>query len=108
MMIEIECVVDSKSLLGEGTYWDAKANVLWWIDIWGPTIHRTDPTTGKEVFVIRVGNGPTGIAFGDGAAWVANSLDGNVSRIDPETNSQAAVIPVGGLVLWYARRSDLS
>jgi sugar lactone lactonase YvrE len=48
MMIEIECVVDSKSLLGEGTYWDAKANVLWWIDIWGPTIHRTDPTTGKD------------------------------------------------------------
>ena len=56
---------------------------------------RIDPTTGKQVFAIQVGNGPTGIAFGDGAAWVTNSLDGTVSRIDPETNSQAAVIPVG-------------
>ena len=47
-MIEIECVVDSKSLLGEATYWDAKGQVLWWIDIWGPTIHRYDPVTGKD------------------------------------------------------------
>ena len=50
---------------------------------------------GKIVQTIPVGNGPTGIAFGSGAAWVANSLDGTVSRIDPETNSVAAVIPVG-------------
>ena len=47
-MVEIECIVDSKSLLGEATYWDSKANVLWWIDIFGPLIHRTDPLTGKD------------------------------------------------------------
>lgn len=47
-MIEIECVVDSASLLGEATYWDPDAKVLWWIDIYGPTIHRTDPATGRD------------------------------------------------------------
>lgn len=47
-MTEITCVVDSKSLLGESTYWDPKAKVLWWIDIWGPTIHRYDPATGRD------------------------------------------------------------
>ena len=47
-MIEIECVVDSASLLGEATYWDPKEQVLWWIDIWGPTIHRYDPATGTD------------------------------------------------------------
>ena len=47
-MIEIECVVDSASLLGEGTYWDPKAQVLWWIDIWGPTIHRYDPASATD------------------------------------------------------------
>jgi L-arabinonolactonase len=47
-MTEITCVVDSKSLLGESTFWDAEAGVLWWIDIWGPTIHRFDPKTGKD------------------------------------------------------------
>jgi sugar lactone lactonase YvrE len=47
-MTEITCVVDSRSLLGESTYWDPKARVLWWIDIWGPTIHRYDPATRRD------------------------------------------------------------
>lgn len=47
-MIEIECIVDSKSQLGEATYWDPRAQVLWWIDIYGPTIHCTDPATGTH------------------------------------------------------------
>ena len=34
--------------LGEATYWDPQAEVLWWIDIYGPTIHRYDPATGKD------------------------------------------------------------
>jgi DNA-binding beta-propeller fold protein YncE len=32
------------------------------------------------------------VAFVNGAAWVANTLDGTVSRIDATTNAQAAVI----------------
>jgi YVTN family beta-propeller protein len=56
---------------------------------------RVDPASGKVVAQIQVGNGPTGIAFGVGGAWVANSLDGTVSRIDPETNAVRGVIPVG-------------
>jgi len=47
-MIEIECVVDAKSDLGEATYWDPKEQVLWWIDIYGSTIHCTDPSTGTD------------------------------------------------------------
>ena len=51
-MVEIRCVVDAKAQLGESTYWDHDANVLWWIDIYGPTIHRFDPADGREqVFV---------------------------------------------------------
>jgi sugar lactone lactonase YvrE len=47
-MIEVECVLDAKAELGEATYWDPDAGVLWWIDIYGPTIHRYDPKSGKE------------------------------------------------------------
>jgi sugar lactone lactonase YvrE len=47
-MHEIDCVVDSHSILGEGTYWDHEAQVLWWIDIWGSTLHRYDPATGQD------------------------------------------------------------
>ena len=31
--------------------------------------------------------GPTGIAFGDGAVWVANNVDGSLSRIDVVNNN---------------------
>ena len=71
---------------GDGTLWasDTTAN----------RVVRIDPTTGRLVYPIGVGNGPSAIAFGSGAAWVVNSL-GTVWRIDPETNSVAAVIPTG-------------
>ena len=47
-MVEITCVVDARAELGEGTLWDPKAGVLWWIDIWQKHIHRYDPATGKD------------------------------------------------------------
>ena len=45
---------------------------------------------------VAVGNGPTGHRVRQArSAWVANSLDGTVTRIDPETNSVVAVTAVG-------------
>ena len=44
---------------------------------------------------IPVGNGPTAVAFGAGAVWVANRYDGTVSRIDPETHEVVKTIEVG-------------
>ena len=38
---------------------------------------------------------PDGDRLGHGAAWVANRLDGTVSRIDPETNSVTATVLTG-------------
>jgi sugar lactone lactonase YvrE len=50
-MTEIICVLDVRAELGEGTLWDPGAEVLWWVDIWGKVIHRTDPANGRdEVF----------------------------------------------------------
>jgi len=45
---EIECVLDAKATLGEGTFWDTREQVLWWINIWGKEIHRFDPATGLD------------------------------------------------------------
>jgi len=36
---------------------------------------------------VRVGEGPIGVAFGDGSVWVANAQSGTVSRVDPRTMS---------------------
>jgi L-arabinonolactonase len=47
-MTDIVCVLDARSELGEGTLWDPREQVLWWVDIWGRVIHRFDPATGKD------------------------------------------------------------
>jgi L-arabinonolactonase len=52
-MTDIECVVDAHALLGESTYWDPKASVLWWIDIFSKAVHRFDPKTkNDDMFVV--------------------------------------------------------
>jgi streptogramin lyase len=37
---------------------------------------------------IGVGRAPTGLAAGDDAIWVANTADGTVARLDPETGAR--------------------
>jgi peptide/nickel transport system substrate-binding protein len=43
----------------------------------------------------RVGRRPTGVAVGEGAVWVANSLSGTVSRLNPRTGDVEATVEVG-------------
>ena len=64
---------------------------------------------------IPVGNGPSAIAFGEGAVWVANRSDGTVWRIDPATNkvswsvgvgSDPTAVAVGEGSVWVAGGDD--
>jgi YVTN family beta-propeller protein len=66
-------------VLGDGAVWVTSSS---------DTVLRVDPATSKAKR-IRVGNGPSGIAFGADRVWVANSQDGTLSAIDPQTNEVA-------------------
>jgi YVTN family beta-propeller protein len=59
------------------------------------TVSRIDPATNAVTAVVRVGNGPAGVAVAPDGVWVANNLDGTVSRIDPGTATVAEADPVG-------------
>ena len=48
MPIEIDCVVPSRSPLGEGAFWDHRAGRLWWVDIHGGLVHCFDPASGED------------------------------------------------------------
>ena len=41
-----DLILDSKSTLGEGAFWDSKKNVLYWVDIEGRFLHVYNPSTG--------------------------------------------------------------
>lgn len=46
--IPVACVAEARSLLGEGPCWDAREQVLYWVDILKPALHRFDPATGED------------------------------------------------------------
>ena len=54
-----------------------------------------DPDGGAITAQYAVGRGPAAVAPGQGSMWIANALDGTVTRIDPDRDL-AVTIPVGG------------
>ena len=46
--MEVECIVDSRSRIGEGAIWDERESRLWWVDIPAGEIYRFDPRTGEN------------------------------------------------------------
>jgi YVTN family beta-propeller protein len=54
-----------------------------------------DPEGGRITAQYAVGRNPTAVAAGGDSIWVANALDGTVSRIDRE-HDQVVTIDVGG------------
>ena len=47
--MKAEVLLKTKSILGEGTWYDSKRNVLLWLDIFGCEIHEYDIATGKDI-----------------------------------------------------------
>ena len=54
-----------------------------------------DPDDGRITAQYAVGHGPQAVVGGAGSVWVANRLDGTVTRIDRE-NAERVTIDVGG------------
>jgi streptogramin lyase len=66
------------------------AHVVWIASEGDDVVTRIDPTTRSQT-PIRVGDGPTAIAYGFGSVWVACKGDGTVWRIDPATTPPKVV-----------------
>ena len=55
-----------------------------------------DAKTGRPGAPLHVGRGAAGIAADGGTLWVANTLDGTLSRIDSRGRRVVATVKVGG------------
>ncbi|HEX3065405.1 MAG TPA: SMP-30/gluconolactonase/LRE family protein [Dongiaceae bacterium] len=47
-MSAVECVLKTRSILGESPLWDEVERRLYWLDLRKPAIYRFDPATGKN------------------------------------------------------------
>ena len=61
----------------------------------GDTVWRIDALSKNVASIVKVGDGPFGVAAGAGSVWVANNCDGTVSKIDPATDEVVETIETG-------------
>jgi DNA-binding SARP family transcriptional activator/DNA-binding beta-propeller fold protein YncE len=82
--------------------------------VWKATFDRPPATRVRARRLIPVGDRPEHVVFADGAAWVVNTADGTVSKIDARRERVATTIDVGveavgiataGRMVWVAVRS---
>jgi sugar lactone lactonase YvrE len=79
--ITAELVADVHARLGEGPVWDDREQCVWWVDILGESIHRTDPLTGHDD-VIPVGQMAGALGLRQGGGLVVAVRDGFIA-VDP-------------------------
>lgn len=76
--------------VGESPVWDAVAERLWWVDIRRPTLHRSDPATGRtDTWTMPAAIGSVALCR-SGAVLVA--LASGVHRFDPVSHALDLVI----------------
>jgi sugar lactone lactonase YvrE len=46
--MDVQCVLESKALVGESPRWNPLDQCLWWVDIYEPSLNRFDPASGKS------------------------------------------------------------
>lgn len=47
---QLHNVLNARARLGEGPIWDAKEQLLYWVDIYNYRVHQFHPASGKDVF----------------------------------------------------------
>ncbi len=89
--MELEQLTSTPATLGEGPCWHTEEQVLYWIDIYGKTLHRFDPADGSDQqwdmgqmigTVAPRASGGLIVALENGLAFV-DPTTGSVEHLDP-------------------------
>ncbi len=92
-MIDIECLVEAKDILGEGVIWNPEERAVYWCDNLKSNIQRYIPATGEHqiwpmpeevgCFVFREKGGIC-VAMKSGYAFIDNLDDLNINYLVAE------------------------
>ena len=79
-----ECVWPVQASLGEGPFWSATENAVWFVDIFGKQIHRFEPVAGTR----QSWSAPAKVSFvlPEGQGNFLAGFPGAVARFRPDTN----------------------
>ena len=88
----VDCVLQAEARLGEVPVWSAREQVLYWVDIRAPALHRLDPATG------HARSWPMAEAIGavalHGSGGLLLALASGLARFDPGTAVLSPLQPI--------------
>jgi sugar lactone lactonase YvrE len=94
MQPDVVCITPACNELGESLYWDAEAEVLYWIDAWKAVVHAYEPGTGdrrQTDFAAALGGRPIGsIACREGGGMISG-VRGGFYQLDLDTGAARLV-----------------
>lgn len=90
---EPRVVLDKRVQLGEGSLWDDRAGVLYWVDIAGKALHRFDPVRSRDSHV-DMGEQVTTVVPTARDDQVLVGLENSVAVVDPATGKRLHNIPL--------------
>jgi sugar lactone lactonase YvrE len=90
--VSVEVVVDARATIGEGPVWDARENVVWWVDITRNLVHRYDPGSGHDS-TIDIGQA-VGAVVPRASGGLALAVQDGFAVLDPETRRLDLIAPV--------------
>jgi sugar lactone lactonase YvrE len=79
-----ELLLDAKAQLGEGSFWDARAKRLYWVDITGDQLHIYDPVTNRD-HAIALSPMPSTVVPRKSGGLILGTKIG-IAAFDPNTN----------------------
>jgi L-arabinonolactonase len=93
--LSVECVIESRNVIGEAPWWSVEEGKLYWVDIMAPALHRMDPngtqpdkwTLPSEIgsFALRRAGGAV-VALRDGFAFLDLETGAVEPIADPESD----------------------
>ncbi len=92
LRLSADLLVDAHAEVGEGPVWDERSGSLWWVDILGGSVHRTDVSTGADE-TIAVGQPIGAVGLRESGGLVAAVRDG-FAVLDPEYGTCELRAPV--------------
>ncbi len=88
--MKIDCVVPSRSKIGEGAVWDERDQGLWWVDIASGLVHFFDPVTGvNDVFDFGE---PVGCLSRRDAGGLVVAARSGLYLYDPQSGAREALV----------------